>query len=213
MGKPTLNRFFSLHFFLPFVVSGLSLLHLSLLHKDGSSNPTGSNQNLDTIPFYPYFYVKDLLSFFIFLFFYLLLIFFYPNLLGHPDNYVVANSLVTPAHIVPEWYFLPFYAILRSNPTKLGGVFLMIMSIVILFFLTFLDTSSVQSSKFRVIFSFVYWCIFIDFILLGWLGQKSVEDPYIETGKSATFLYYFYFILLIPIIGLLEKNLFTYNKK
>jgi len=211
VGKPTLNRFFSLHFFLPFIISGLSLLHLALLHKDGSSNPIGSNKNLDTIPFYPYFYVKDLLSFFIFLFFYLLLIFFYPNLLGHPDNYILANSLVTPAHIVPEWYFLPFYAILRSNPTKLGGVLMMIMSIVILFFLPILNTSEIQSSKFRSIYSSMFWQVLVIFIVLGWIGQKPVEEPYIEIGQYSASFYFIFFTLFVPLIGKLESALLNYK--
>jgi ubiquinol-cytochrome c reductase cytochrome b subunit len=120
----TLNRFFSLHFFLPFVIAGLSLLHLALLHKDGSNNPLGVNSSVDKIPFYPYFVIKDLFAFFSFLFIFLLFLFYFPNLLGHPDNYIPADSLHTPAHIVPEWYFLPFYAILRSIPDKLGGLLL-----------------------------------------------------------------------------------------
>jgi len=208
VGKPTLNRFFSLHYLLPFLIAGLSLTHLCLLHKDGSSNPLGVNKNVDTISFYPYFYVKDLLSFFIFLIIYLFLITFYPNLLGHSDNYVMANPLVTPAHIVPEWYFLPFYAILRSYPTKLGGVVMMIMAIVILLFLPILNTSEIQSSKFRPIFKIFYWFLVVDFLILGWVGQKAVETPYIEIGKFATFFYYLFFLILLPLSGKLERNLF-----
>jgi len=204
IGKPTLNRFFSLHYLLPFLIAGVTLTHLSLLHNEGSSNPLGLNKNIDTISFYPYFYVKDLLSFFIFLFFFIFLVCFYPNLLGHPDNYVVANALVTPPHIVPEWYFLPFYAILRSNPTKLGGVIMMVMAIVILLFLPILNTSEIQSSKFRPIFRVFYWFLAIDFLILGWIGQKPVESPYIEIGKYATFFYYTFFVILMPLIGKIE---------
>jgi len=211
VGKPTLNRFFSLHFFLPFIIAGLSLLHLALLHKDGSSNPIGSNRNLDTISFYPYFYVKDLLSFFVFLFVYLSLIFFYPNLLGHPDNYIVANSLVTPAHIVPEWYFLPFYAILRSNPTKLGGVLMMIMSIIILLLLPVLNTSEVQSSKFRYAYASMFWQVLIVFLILGRIGQKPVEEPYIDIGQWSTSFYFIFFILCLPLIGIAEHSVLSYK--
>ncbi len=213
VGKPTLNRFFSLHYLLPFLIAGVTLTHLSLLHQDGSGNPLGLNKNVDTVSFYPYFYVKDLFFFFIFLFVFIFLICFYPNLLGHPDNYIMANPLVTPAHIVPEWYFLPFYAILRSNPTKLGGVIMMIMAIVILLFLPFLNTSEIYSSKFRPIFRFFYWFLVIDFLILGWIGQKPVESPYIEIGKYATFYYYVFFLILVPVIGKVESFLVNHSSK
>jgi len=204
VGKPTLNRFFSLHYLLPFLIAGLSLTHLALLHNDGSSNPLGLNKNVDTTSFYPYFYVKDLFSFFIFLSFFVLLICYFPNLLGHPDNYVMANALVTPAHIVPEWYFLPFYAILRSYPAKLGGVILMVMAIIVLLFLPILNTSLVQSTKFRPIFKIFYWLLVVDFLLLGWVGQKPVETPFTEIGQFATLFYFSILIFGVPIIGIIE---------
>jgi len=207
----TLNRFFSLHYLLPFLIAGLTLLHLSLLHSVGSNNPTGINKNIDFIAFYPYFYVKDLFSFFLFLFFFSFFLFMYPNLLGHPDNYIEANSLVTPSHIVPEWYFLPFYAILRSIPDKLGGVVAMISAIVILVFLPFINTSIIRSNKFRPIFSIAYWFLVSDFVLLGWIGQKPVESPFVEIGMFATFFYFIFFLLLLPVIGLIERAL-SFNK-
>jgi len=207
VGNPTLNRFFSLHYLMPFLIVGLVLIHLSLLHKDGSNNPLGINSNVDTIPFYPYFYVKDLFGFLIFLFIFGTLVFFYPNLLGHSDNYIPANPLVTPAHIVPEWYFLPFYAILRSIPDKLGGVVAMIGSILILLALPLLNTSEIRSTKYRPLFGFFYWFLTLDFLILGWIGQKPVETPYIEVGMVATAFYFIFFIFLIPFLGLLEKYL------
>lgn len=207
VGNATLNRFFSLHYLMPFVIAGLVIVHLSLLHKDGSNNPLGINTNVDTIPFYPYFYVKDLYAFFIFIFFFAFFVFFYPNLLGHPDNYIPANPLVTPAHIVPEWYFLPFYAILRSIPDKLGGVVAMISAILVLLLLPVINTSKVRSSKFRPIFAFAYWFLVSDFLILGWIGQKPVETPFIEIGMAATLFYFVFFLVLVPAIGILESEL------
>jgi len=203
----TLNRFFSLHYLMPFVIAGVTVVHLSLLHKEGSNNPLGINTNLETIPFYPYFYVKDLLFFFIFLAVFSFFLFFYSNTLGHPDNYIPANPLVTPPHIVPEWYFLPFYAILRSIPDKLGGVAAMGGAIVILLFLPIINTSKIRSSKFRPIFRFLYWFWVADFIILGWIGQKPVESPYIEVGVFATIFYFVFLLILIPVIGIVEEFL------
>jgi len=152
------------------------------------------------------------LPFFIFVFVFSLFVFFYPNVLGHSDNYIPANPLVTPAHIVPEWYFLPFYAILRSIPNKLGGVVAMISAILILLFLPLINFSEVRSSKFRPIYSFFYWFLVSDFILLGWIGQKPVETPYIEVGMFATFFYFVFFIFLMPLIGFLEGFLVKFDR-
>ncbi len=207
VSNATLNRFFSLHYFMPFAIAGLVLLHLSLLHKDGSNNPLGINTNVDYVSFYPYYYVKDLFAFFVFATVFVFFIFFYPNALGHPDNYIPANPLVTPAHIVPEWYFLPFYAILRSIPDKLGGVVAMISAILVLLLLPILNTSEVRSSKFRPIFSFLYWFLVADFIILGWIGQKPVESPYIEIGMGATVFYFLFLVVLVPLIGIIESKL------
>jgi quinol-cytochrome oxidoreductase complex cytochrome b subunit len=207
VSNATLNRFFSLHYLVPFLIVGLVLLHLSLLHNEGSNNPLGLNSNPDTISFYPYFYVKDLFSFLILVLFFSFFVFYYPNALGHADNYIPANPLVTPPHIVPEWYFLPFYAILRSIPDKLGGVVAMIAAILILLLLPIINTSKVRSSKFRPIFSIAYWFLVSDFLLLGWLGQKPVESPYIEVGMAATAFYFIFLLILVPVVGLIENKL------
>ena len=203
----TLNRFFSLHYLMPFVILGLVIIHLSLLHSTGSNNPLGLNKNIDTVPFYPYFYVKDLFAFLILISFFSFFLFFAPNVLGHSDNYIPANPLVTPPHIVPEWYFLPFYAILRSIPDKLGGVAAMIGAILVLGLLPIFNFSEVRSSKFRPIFSVFYWLFTVNFLILGWIGQKPVESPYIEIGMGATLFYFIFLLFLLPIIGILEHKL------
>jgi len=203
----TLNRFFSLHFVLPFAIAGLVIAHIALLHKDGSNNPLGINSAAYKIPFYPYFYVKDLFSFMCFVFFFSVILFYYPNLLGHPDNYIPANPMSTPAHIVPEWYFLPFYAILRSIPDKLGGVAAMGGAIVVLLFLPSINTSEVRSSTFRPIFRKSYWFFFANFLLLGWIGQEVVEAPYILIGQIGTIFYFFYLVTFMPLLGIIESYL------
>jgi len=205
--NPTLNRFFSLHFLMPFLIAGMVLAHLALLHRDGSNNPLGIESSSDKISFYPYYYVKDLFSFMVFVVFFSVFLFYYPNLLGHPDNYIPANPMVTPHHIVPEWYFLPFYAILRSIPDKLGGVLAMGGAIVILLFLPFINTSEVRSSTFRPIYRKLFWFIFADFLLLGWIGQEVVEYPFEQIGLAATVFYFLYFLVLIPAVGILENRL------
>ncbi len=207
VGNATLNRFFSLHYLLPFLIAGMTLIHLALLHKDGSNNPLGVNGAIDTVSFYPYFYVKDLFSFLILVLVFSFFVYFYPNALGHPDNYIPANPMVTPAHIVPEWYFLPFYAILRSIPDKLGGVVAMGGAIVILLLIPFINTSEIRSPEFRPIYSVVFWVLVADFCLLGWIGQKPVEDPYVLVGALATIFYFLFFLVLMPVIGIVEKQL------
>jgi ubiquinol-cytochrome c reductase cytochrome b subunit len=207
----TLNRFFSLHFVLPFVIAGLVIVHLALLHKDGSNNPLGIDSSTDKISFYPYFYVKDLFSLMCFVVFFSAILFYYPNLLGHPDNYIPADPMVTPAHIVPEWYFLPFYAILRSIPDKLGGVVAMGGAIVILLFLPFINTSKVRSSTFRPIFRICFWFLFADFLLLGWIGQEVVEEPFVMIGQLGTLFYFLYFLVFIPLVGIVENSLIRTN--
>jgi len=206
VSNATLNRFFSLHYLMPFVIAGVVLLHLTLLHKDGSNNPLGINTSVDYVSFYPYYYVKDLFAFFVFASVFTFFVFFYPNVLGHPDNYIPANPLVTPPHIVPEWYFLPFYAILRSIPDKLGGVVAMISAILVLLLLPVINTSEIRSSKFRPLFAFFYWFLVADFVILGWIGQKPVESPYIEIGMGATVFYFVFLLVLVPLIGIIEKN-------
>jgi quinol-cytochrome oxidoreductase complex cytochrome b subunit len=211
VSNATLNRFFSLHYLMPFVIAGLTIVHLSLLHKVGSNNATGINKNVEVVPFYPYFYVKDLLAFFILLSLFSFFVFYYPNALGHSDNYIEANSLVTPPHIVPEWYFLPFYAILRSIPDKLGGVLAMVLAILVLLVLPILNLSNVRSSVYRPLYSFSYWFLVSIFLLLGWIGQKPVESPYIEIGMFATFFYFSYLLVLIPAIAFIENFLLKYK--
>jgi len=212
VGNATLNRFFSLHYLLPFLIAGLVIIHLALLHKDGSNNPLGIHSNVDVLTFYPYFYVKDLFAFLILILIFGFFIIYYPNLLGHPDNYIPANPMSTPAHIVPEWYFLPFYAILRSIPDKLGGVVAMVSAILILLVLPFSNTSKLRSTEFRPIYVLAYWFLVSDFLLLGWIGQKPVESPYIEIGMLATLFYFLYLMFFIPAFGIFEESLIKENK-
>ena len=212
VNNATLNRFFSLHFFLPFIIAGISVIHLALLHKDGSNNPLGVDGNIDKIPFYPYFFIKDLFAFFCFLFIFVFFVCFYPNWMGHPDNYIPADPMHTPAHIVPEWYFLPFYAILRSIPDKLGGVAAMGGALVILFLIPFINTSEIRSTTFRPIFKICYWLLVADFLVLGWVGQKPVKDIYVLTGQIGTVYYFLFFLILIPVVGIIESRLVHYKK-
>lgn len=205
--NPTLNRFFSLHYILPFVIAGLVLVHLALLHLEGSSNPLGVESSVDRIPFYPYFYVKDLFGFVLLMCLFSVFVFFYPNTLGHPDNYIPANPMVTPAHIVPEWYFLPFYAILRSIPHKLGGVLAMFGALVGLMALPYINTSEVRSSAFRPIFRKLFWLFVVNCLILGWIGQNVVEYPYVEVGQVATVFYFSFLFVIIPVLGRLESIL------
>jgi ubiquinol-cytochrome c reductase cytochrome b subunit len=207
----TLNRFFSIHYLLPFAITGLVIVHIALLHKDGSNNPLGIDSSTDKIPFYPYCYVKDLFNALLFIVFFSVFLFYYPNLLGHPDNYIPANPMVTPAHIVPEWYFLPFYAILRSIPDKLGGVLAMFGAIVVLFLIPFINQSEVRSSTFRPIYRKLFWFLFADFVILGWIGQKVVESPYIEVGQIATVLYFLFFCIILPGLGVLESAMIKHK--
>ena len=202
----TLNRFFSLHYLLPFLIAGLAVIHIALLHRDGSNNPLGIDSKTSQIPFYPYFYVEHLVSTLAFIIFFSLFLFFAPNALGHSDNYIPANPLVTPAHIVPEWYFLPFYAILRSIPHKLGGLIAMLGAIVCIYALPFLNTSEIRSSEFRPFYRLAFWFLVADFILLGWIGQNPVETPYIELGQAATLFYFAFFLVFIPLSGIAERT-------
>ena len=200
--QATLNRFYSLHYLLPFIIAAVTLLHLCLLHKHGSNNPLGINTDVTSIPFYPYFYVKDFFSFWIFLIGYLAIVFFAPNFLGHPDNYIMA----TPAHIVPEWYFLPFYAILRSIPNKLGGVIAMFGAILVWLFLPILNISTTRSNIFKPLTSLNYWFIVSNFLVLGWIGQQPVEYPYMEIGLFSTTLYFILFLITVPFCSILEEK-------
>jgi quinol-cytochrome oxidoreductase complex cytochrome b subunit len=211
--NPTLNRFFSLHFTFPFVIAGAVLIHLILLHEVGSNNPLGLTLKTENVPFYPYFYVKDLFGLMVLLLAFFTFIFYYPNTLGHPDNYIEANPMKTPLHIVPEWYFLPFYAILRSIPNKIGGVIAMFGSLLILLTIPYTNSSEIRSTAFRPIFKICYWLLVVAFLLLGWVGQMPVEYPYTEIGIISMIYYFLFFIVIIPFVGYLESYLIRYKIK
>ena len=202
----TLNRFFSLHYLLPFMIAGVVVLHIWALHIAGNNNPTGISvqSKQDTVTFHPYYTTKDGLALVCFMIFFGWFVFYIPNYLGHPDNYVPANPLVTPAHIVPEWYFLPFYAILRSIPSKLGGVIAMFGAIAVLFFLPWLDTSKVRSATFRPLYRTFFWILVAVAVLLGWLGAKPPEGMYVILGRICTAYYFIHFLVILPLLGLFE---------
>ncbi|MBV6631821.1 MAG: cytochrome b/b6 [Alphaproteobacteria bacterium] len=207
--NPTLNRFFALHYLLPFVIVGVVVLHVAALHITGSNNPLGvePKSEKDTLPFHPYYTSKDIFGLGVFMIFFAGFVFFAPNFLGHPDNYIPANPLVTPAHIVPEWYFLPFYAILRAVPDKLGGVVLMFAAIAVLFILPWLDTSKVRSTTFRPIYKFFFWLLVVTCLVLGYVGAKPAEGWYVIVGQLATVYYFAHFLVVLPVLGKLEKPL------
>ena len=221
VGNPTLNRFFSLHYLLPFMIVGVVILHVWALHVTGQTNPTGVEvkSEQDTVAFTPYATMKDMLAMVVFLLVLAYFIFYMPNFLGHPDNYIEAQPLVTPAHIVPEWYYLPFYAILRaitfniSIPftdivlinSKLGGVIAMFGSLLIFFVVPWLDTSKVRSAAYRPLFKQFFWVFVIVCIGLGWLGSKPAEGIYTLLSQILTFWYFFHFIVILPVLGLVEK--------
>lgn len=206
--QPTLNRFFSLHYLLPFMIAGVVILHVWALHVTGQTNPTGVEvkQKSDTLPFTPYATIKDAFALVVFFVVYAWFVFYLPNYLGHADNYIPANPLVTPAHIVPEWYFLPFYAILRAVPDKLGGVVLMFGSIAVLFVLPWLDTSKVRSASFRPTYRVFFWVFVVVAIVLGWLGSKPAEGGYVIASRIFTAYYFAHFLILLPLLGIFEKT-------
>jgi ubiquinol-cytochrome c reductase cytochrome b/c1 subunit len=221
--NPTLNRFYALHFVLPFVIFAVVFLHLLALHQFGSNNPVGIDiATKDKIPFHPYYTIKDLFGLAVFLIFYAAFVFYAPNYLGHPDNYIPANPLSTPAHIVPEWYFLPFYAILRSTvyeqlfaplafldwfgiSAKLAGVILMFASIGVLFFLPWLDTSKVRSANYRPIYFWLFWVFLIDCAVLTWAGGQVPTPGVVWIGQIATLYYFVHFLVLFPLLGKFER--------
>ena len=214
VGNPTLGRFYALHYLLPFVIVGMVILHLVALHQHGSNNPLGIDVKSakDKLPFHPYYTIKDLFGLGVFMIAFALLVFYWPNLLGHPDNYIPANPLQTPPHIVPEWYFLPFYAILRAItfdiwfiPAKLIGVILMFGSIIVLLFLPWLDGSPVRSGRFRPIFKWFFWVLLLDCVMLGYLGAHPPEGVYVVLAQIGTAYFYFHFLILLPLLGKLER--------
>jgi quinol-cytochrome oxidoreductase complex cytochrome b subunit len=205
--NPTLNRFFSLHYLLPFAIAGVVILHLAALHQHGSNNPLGIDikKKGDTIPFHPYYTIKDLFGLGVFLTIFVAVIAYAPNYMGHPDNYIPANPLVTPSHIVPEWYFLPFYAILRAVPDKLFGVLAMFAAIAVLFVLPWLDRSPIRSAKFRPVYFIFFWVFLADCILLGYCGAMPAEPPWVLISQLATAYYFAHFLVILPILGLYER--------
>ena len=212
VSNATLNRFFSLHYLLPFVLAGLGAAHMILLHHNGSSNPIGLRSDVDKIPFHSYFSYKDIYGIFLLTTLLSLLVFFAPNLLGDTENYIQANPLVTPVHIQPEWYFLFAYAILRSIPNKLGGVIAMAASLLIPYLLPFIYLATQRSYSFKPLAKISYWIFIGNFLLLTWIGSQPVEDPYITIGQISTIIYFMYFIILVPTSDLIDKKiLFTYK--
>ena len=222
VGNPTLNRFFSLHYLLPFIIAALVAVHIWAFHTTGNNNPTGvevrrssrKEADADTLPFWPYFVIKDLFALVFILTLFAALVGFLPNFLGHPDNYVEANPLKTPAHIVPEWYFLPFYAMLRAITfdvlfidSKLGGVIALFGSIIVLFLVPWLDTSRVRSGRYRPMFKIWFWILVADFFILMWCGGMPPEQPYVIISQIGTLYWFGFFLVILPLLGLIEKPL------
>ena len=195
----TLNRFFSLHYLLPFILAALVVAHLFALGLSGSGNPEGVSSLGDRVRFHPYFTTKDLVGFFALVALYAVIVFFYPWILNHPDNSIPADPLVTPHHIVPEWYLLPFYAILRAIPSKIGGVAAMFGALLILLPLPLLATVGPRTVRRRPLLRLLFWCFVLDFALLMILGGRPIHSPYVELGQVATVFYFLYFFLLLTL--------------
>ncbi len=207
VGDPTLHRFYALHYLLPFIIVAVVGLHLIALHRFGSNNPLGIDAKgpQDTIPFHPYYTIKDLFGLAVFLLIYAFFVFYAPNTLLSPDNYIPANPMQTPNHIVPEWYLLPYYAILRAVPNKLLGVIMAFGSLFILFFVPWLDRSPVRSARFRPVYKWVFWLLVIDVVALGWVGANPPEGIVVTVGQIATFYYFLHMLILLPLVGKLER--------
>jgi quinol-cytochrome oxidoreductase complex cytochrome b subunit len=203
----TLNRFFSLHYLLPFMIAGVVVLHIWALHVPGSNNPTGLEPKTakDTLPFHPYFTVKDGFALVCFLIFFSWFIFYVPNYLNHADNYIEANPLQTPAHIVPEWYYLPFYAILRSIPSKLGGTIAMFAAVLIFAFLPWLDSSRIKSAVYRPLYKIAFWAFVVCAVLLGYVGAQPPEGVYVLAARLLTAYYFLHFLVILPLLAIYEK--------
>ena len=207
--NPTLNRFYALHYLLPFIIVGVVFLHIAALHITGSNNPLGIDPKgpQDTLPFHPYYTAKDSVGLCAFFVIWAAIVFFAPNILSDPNNFIPANPLQTPPDIVPEWYFLPFYAMLRSVPNKLGGVCVMFSSILVLFFLPWLDTSRVRSARFRPIFRQLIWVWVVACFGLGAVGAHPPEGIWVIIGRICTLYYFLHFLVILPLLGKLEKPL------
>lgn len=203
----TLNRFFSLHYLFPFIILALVFVHLVLLHQDGSNNSMGISYTPERVSFSPYYIFKDFFGIIVFLFVFSIFIFFFPNVLGHSDNYIMANPMVTPSHIVPEWYFLPFYAILRSIPDKLFGVLTMVLSIIILVLLPYLIDQQIRSATFVYFFRLSFYYFVVVAVFLTWLGSQPAEFPYVGLSQFFTFLYFFYFFCLLPFLSFVQSGI------
>jgi ubiquinol-cytochrome c reductase cytochrome b/c1 subunit len=208
VGDPTLNRFYSLHYLLPFVIAGVVVLHVWALHVVGQNNPTGvePQSDKDTVAFTPYATIKDAFGLAVFMILFAWFVFYVPNFLGHSDNYIPANPAVTPTHIVPEWYYLPFYAILRAIPNKLAGVMALGASIVIIAFLPWLDTSRVRSARYRPLYRQFFWVFVVVCVGLGWLGSKPAEGGYVIAARVLTAYYFIHFLIILPLLGVLETT-------
>ena len=208
VGNPTLQRFFSLHYLLPFVIAGVVVLHIWALHVVGQNNPAGIEPkgDKDTVPFTPYATIKDGFGMVCFTLLFAYFVFYIPNYLGHADNYIPANPAVTPAHIVPEWYYLPFYAILRAIPNKLLGVIALFGSILILAFLPWLDSSKVRSARYRPLYRQFFWIFVAVCLGLGWLGAKPAEGIYVTLARILTFYYFAHFLIVLPLLARFEKT-------
>lgn len=207
VSNATLNRFFSLHYILPFLLTALAVAHLIALHIHGSNNPNGMTGHSDRVGLFPYFIFKDLVTIFAFFLVLSIIVFFYPNLMGHSDNYIPANPMVTPASIVPEWYLLPFYAILRSIPNKLLGVIAMFGSLFILLILPLTDLARTRSNQFRPFMKLAFWFFVVNFFILFWIGSQHPTTPFLEIGQFSTAFYFAWFLIIVPFLGLSENSL------
>nr|QZH57648.1 cytochrome b [Nemalecium lighti] len=212
VNNATLNRFFSFHYLLPFILSALVVCHLVFLHNIGSSSPSGVETMTDNIPFHPYYTFKDIFGFLAALTLFISFVIYLPNLLGDPENFIKANALVTPTHIMPEWYFLFAYAILRAIPNKLGGVLALIFSILILLILPFNQKSHIKSLTFKPLSKILFWLFIANFWLLTWIGAQPVEEPFILLGQLSTIFYYSYFMIITVLSGVIE-NTILFSKK